>query len=1092
MLHSTVLTQQHDVARSSCCCLRSRMKEFHAFWIFMSILVALFGALCFNISSFCRLLVFSILVSLVLSSVASQPQEGSSRSRTRGLIPPLNFRAGASRRLSNSKKGIQNIPNESNKTVSDEPRELAELQPSNEPSVITEPRPGQEFVSFVKGSVHSQQKPRNEILLITDPIPGQEFVSFSSQPEQAQDSVVSAKDGKLFYINLNEASTPTNQDTTYDPFSTTPSPNYNDEYLSTSLFDDVTTQSPSPNEYLPNKNIEILTPNANLDVKGTAVNELYGKYFDESDLLSNDEKELFPAESKVRSKFEIKEVNGQLYEYEYRYYYDDELPEYDYDVVGNIPDISTTQSADATEAPSTSTFAPPTTTTSTTSAPTTPPPTTTPLATRTRSSSRGSSTFTRSRSRDTIAREPQIHENIIIPQSQGSRGRSRGQSLSRLPASVPDRTVPLRTSSRGISHTDDTINSVGVGTGRLPTHTRFPPRVTTSAPEPESFGVPLSDASYLPTAKSPKEDMQEITSTLQPFEDQSTTLSPATRSLMNLYALSQAAEAEETEISTVQPDLFNQGTNSPFDYLDAYYDYDYDSSSSSFSPLGVSDSTLSPEYIDSSSTEPSTTPTTTTTTTTSTTTTTTPEPTTTTTTAPSTRSRSRGSFRNPLSSGRRRFSSRTSSQTASEATTPEVATEAAVRKGSNRLQSLGAQPSRDRFRPSNNRFRSSSSRFRPSRNEETTSITEDSLGTTESTKVSLESTTARAASRNRFSRPRPSFRSRSRSNPRSDTSESSTTSKPSTTSSSASGRGRLFNRFSRRRQSSRTQVETSSAEPDSEISISSSDAASSDIKEESAVTPSSTSATSAITRPSRNRSLARRRFGRPSRFGVQTEASAKTDTADSPATGEEEVQQEDVVEQEVTSEAPQTKTTKSLRRPSRVRSPPRISSLRNSRGRGRGRNTASTTIPTPQVEEESASETESETEPSPLEGDTSVDEAAEEKKSPQNNNQGRRRGSIFNRFRNRGTANKAASATTKAATTTSAPKVRSRFSLLGNRRMRPNRRNRGEEELTNEEETAAPEPTPIEEPLGNDLDAHGPQVELEAQASGQKKLDTYF
>ncbi|KAK7079921.1 hypothetical protein SK128_021231 [Halocaridina rubra] len=322
-------------------------------------------------------------------------------------------------------------------------------------------------------------------------------------------------------------------------------------------------------------NIEILST-VPKDQTNPPVNYLYGKYFDESNLnfgkgVSEDDKLLFPSETeqKVRSKIEIKEVNGQLYEYEYIYYYDDEYPLYDYE--SNAP-----VDVDPSSAPATTS-----TTTTTTTTTTTPAPTTTPKPTTTTSHSlRGNIVDSRRiRGRRPVVTDQEV--NIIEEPTRGS-------ERSRLSLNLPSR------SSRGRNREDEVLNdntvqAVTVEEAKLPSQTRFPPRATTPSSRfreplfqetevagfsehkqipliPEVTGLHTHGREALRSGRTFEVLQEEITTDIAP----TSTVSPTSRSLVNLYAFSRAADGEDIADATTQ--TYDYDTKIPF--IDVLYEYE--------------------------------------------------------------------------------------------------------------------------------------------------------------------------------------------------------------------------------------------------------------------------------------------------------------------------------------------------------------------------------------------------------------------------------------------------------------------------------------------------------------------------------------
>merc|ERR1719376_371690 len=154
----------------------------------------------------------------------------------------------------------------------------------------------------------------------------------------------------------------------------------------------------------------------------------------------------------------------------------------------------------------------------------------------------------------------------------------------------------------------------------LPSQTRFPPRSSTPTTTPKIIELPVTEFDDIQT----EQNFDET--------DEVTTMSPATKSLMNLFALSQIEEVEEdtttiaTEVDTTVPEYYN---------LDDFYNYDYGLDNNSY--LDYLNTELPDVKIVSTTTS--------TTTPTPTTTTTSTKPSSTTLTS---RVRSRGNTRNIL------------------------------------------------------------------------------------------------------------------------------------------------------------------------------------------------------------------------------------------------------------------------------------------------------------------------------------------------------------------------------------------------------------------------------------------------------------
>lgn len=1011
------------------------------------------------------------------------------RPRSRSVLPEFNFRSGAQRLNANP------LWKHQEKMQGDF---LSSQASSQEPLVITEPQPGQEYVSFVKGDLQTQQKPRSEILLITEPILGQEYVSFGPRRENVKDSVISARDGEIFYINIDEPQNATSEisvaehilDTEPQPAASPAKPNVNYDYENTAtiipdyynydeqeLIDNkMSLTESSLSNMEENNNIEILTPNAKSLPAGSAVNELYGKYFDEADLSfgkgqNEDDKSLVPAESKVRSKFEIKEVNGQLYEYEYRYYYDDEVPQYDYDVVGNFPD-SPGNSSSLSSSTSKNATAAPTTATATTALPVL---TTTEESTAIRTSSRS-----RNRNRGSGAITPPVQENAIIPQT--SRSRSRGQPISSRSRAELDNTVSTNTLSHVSSDRiiDNTISGNNVEQAQLPTHTRFPPRITTSAPQPRSFGAP-----FIPGFQ----EAQEILPTDSAVNNEfTTTMSPATRSLVNLYALSQAADAEDISSSTIPNPVTELETIVPYDYLDAYYDYDYSTASNLLAARGITETTDYADLI--------TTPVPTTSTSTTTTTTTTLAPTTTTATtaeAPISQIRSRGNLRSSFSrSGTSRLPSRPITDTVEEESSTASSTVSAavpLRRGSDRFSS-GLSSS-----PDTNRFRSFSRTSR--RNNGEKSSANDSLPATESALSTTEQiTTASVASNtdskrpNRFSRPKPNFKPKINLVPTTEKPSSAT--KPKATNSRS--RSRLFSRLQKGRNTNTDDVETTESTVAEEVAV---DTNSSNQETPVAEVPQ-VSTTTTTTQSSRQRGFGRNRLNRGGLRNnrIQETTQKVEETQDKVANEIDKLIEGDV--EEVKTDI-QTTTGAPRRAGSRLGSG-RPSTRFNSRGRGKDRteiHASSSTSPSPLVEDDIVVEDGPEVVSANPE-ESAGEETKEETKLTAGNGRrpaSRRAGSFPARpGRLRGRENLKDDVINDTKTTTVATPTTRRSSLIGNRRKRPSpsRRRGGIDDETQEEPvvTSPKEEIPPLDEAVEELPAQGPQVELEAQASGECILFT--
>ena len=211
-----------------------------------------------------------------------------------------------------------------------------------EVEVITEPKPGQEFVVFQS----SPSSPSSKVQIINvenattavelSPL-AEEIIEAILTPEEILPIVEFASPVMAV---IEDVPVETAEDIAVEVEETTnlyPADAFVTEEVSE--YDSVTevpesTDSPLYEEAL--DDLEVITTNKK-HTPSLAVNDFFGKHFDESELdfgkgINLNDKVLSPAETeqKVRSKIEIKEVNGQLYEYEYLYYYyDDEYPVYD-------------------------------------------------------------------------------------------------------------------------------------------------------------------------------------------------------------------------------------------------------------------------------------------------------------------------------------------------------------------------------------------------------------------------------------------------------------------------------------------------------------------------------------------------------------------------------------------------------------------------------------------------------------------------------------------------------------------------------------------------------------------------------------------
>jgi len=990
--------------------------------------------------------------------------------RRRDIVPELAFRKGRSR--FNSRRHSSEKNNETAISL--------EQQSKPQQKLITKPMPGQEFVTIGKGTPRSSLLPLKadsaanedtQIDITTEPTSLAEPI-----PEPEAEPVPEPKAEPLPQTNVFED---TNEEFT--------------EKLveSTAVYEDTTN---SPSFFIEEQSdIDILSPKNNFVPSGLAVNQLYGKHFDERDLdfgkgLNDDDKLLVPAESRVKSKFEIKEVNGQLYEYEYRYYYDDELPQYDYDVVGNIPDIPIEETATvepATPKPTVETTAS-IRTTKTSQAPQQ-------QTVSSRSRSRGSSSFSlpdQSRLPVQPERTSSRGRNTASQTGDSSRTSSRGRNTQ---ASTGSQVVDSsrRSSTRGTRTKETITNANDENNVLLPSQTRFPPRSSTPTTTPKTIELPVTEFDDIQT----EQNFDET--------DEVTTMSPATKSLMNLFALSQIEEVEEdtttiaTEVDTTIPEYYN---------LDDFYNYDYGLDNNSY--LDYLNTEL-PDVKIVSTTTSTTTPTprttktsTTTTSTTTTTTTTTAKPSSTTLTS---RVRSRGNTRNILRGQTNRLSSRHRNtqknslsprkpQTApaneivdedvdvTHSAVTTTSTRSPPRRGSNRasLSSLRAT----RFRPSSRKQTTAAKPQVQSEIETTSNVT-----TTES--ITTTTTTAPKTTRgrrpNRFNRPRPSFRSRTNA-------EAKTTERPTAATTAASrSRGRLFNRLTRGRKQKKEPTKPIEDVIPDVIEID--EVANATLPEAVAETTTTTTTlppTSAKTTPSRRGSFGRGRLNARFRNSRRRTTVAPTvEPSPSPEQEEASIAADSTVSVEPTST---TSTTSAPRRNFRGR-PSRLSARFNSRKRGRGRSEstkASATTTTTTLEPP----TDNEIEPQEIVEDTpdTIEPTVEEEQPVKSGNKrgGRRppkrKGSVFGRFRNRSRSNSSAEPKT---TTTVAPATKRRSSFgLSQRRRRPNHKaeeivEKVEEDLETDVSLPGSEVLDnfIAESTGNGPDAHGPQVELEPQAS---------
>jgi len=1000
--------------------------------------------------------------------------------RRRDIVPELAFRKGRSRFNSGRHSSEKN-----NETAIS-----LEQQSKPKQNLITEPMPGQEFVTIGKGTPRSSLLPlkadstanedtqiyiTTEPTSLAEPIPEPEA---EPVPEPEAEPVPEPEVEPLPQTHVSE-------DT-------------NEAFIeklveSTAAYEDTTD---SPSYFIEEQSdIDILSPKNNFVPSGLAVNQLYGKHFDERDLdfgkgLNDDDKLLVPAESRVKSKFEIKEVNGQLYEYEYRYYYDDELPQYDYDVVGNIPDIPIEETATvkpATPKPTVETTAS-IRTTKTSQAPQQ-------QTVSSRSRSRGSSSFSlpdQSRLPVQPERTSSRGRNTASQTGDSSRASSRGRNTQ---ASAGSQGVDSsrRSSTRGTRTKETITNANNENNVLLPSQTRFPPRSSTPTTTPKIIELPVTEFDDIQT----EQNFDET--------DEVTTMSPATKSLMNLFALSQIEEVEEdtttiaTEVDTTIPEYYN---------LDDFYNYDYGLDNNSY--LDYLNTEL-PDVKVVSTTTSTTTPTprttttsTTTTSTTTTTTTTTAKPSSTTLTS---RVRSRGNTRNILRGQTNRLASRhrnTQKNNLSPRkpqTAPaneivdenvDVVTQSAVTTTSTR-----SPPRRGSNRASLSSLRGT--RFRPSSRKQTTatkpqiqseSETPSNVTTTES--ITTTTTTAPKTTRgrrpNKFNRPRPSFRSRTNAEPK-------TTERPTAAATTAASRsrGRLFNRLTRgRKQKKEPKKPIEDVIPD----ITEMDEVANATLPEAVAEPTTTTTTlpptSAKTTPSRRGSFGRGRLN--TRFRNSRRRTTVAPTAEpspSPEQEEASIAADSTVSVEPTST---TSTTSAPRRSNRKR-PSRLSARFNSRKRGKGRSEstkASATTTTTTLEPPA----DNEIEPKEIVEDTpdTIEPTVEEEQPVKSDNKRggkrppKRKGSVFGRFRNRSRSNSSPEPKT---TTTAAPATKRRSSFgLSQRRRRPNHKaeeivEKVEEDLESDVSLPGSEVLDnfIAESTGNGPDAHGPQVELEPQAS---------
>ncbi|ROT76311.1 hypothetical protein C7M84_005110 [Penaeus vannamei] len=374
-----------------------------------------------------------------------------------------------------------------------------------------------------------------------------------------------------------------------------------------------TTDSPVFAEEPANEtNIEILSTK---NQQNPPVNDLYGKYFDESDLdfgkgANDNDKLLFPAETeqKVRSKIEIKEVNGQLYEYEYLYYYDDEYPLYDYEYSSPVDVEPADADAPATRTNSRSSSRESSRTSIRDNIRESSRDSTRESARD--SNSRGSSrtstrTSNRGSSRQQVADSQEA--NFIEPVRSSGRSRAIDSGSSSRSSSLRGRSS-FRSREQDVNSIDNGVQSVTVEEDKLPAHTRFPPRtpVTTTPTVPEReplfqessrLGIDehkqvplvpevtgLQSSHELQTSRGARvfdaevpEVEAEVADTIYDEitteEVPTTTFSPSALSLVNLYAFSRAADAEDMgEVTTEIPQSPDYETEIPIDYY--YYDYE--------------------------------------------------------------------------------------------------------------------------------------------------------------------------------------------------------------------------------------------------------------------------------------------------------------------------------------------------------------------------------------------------------------------------------------------------------------------------------------------------------------------------------------